>query len=533
MVGFITLLASLGTVARAQSSGYYRISGIAVNAPSGKPLNHATITLSTPRTDTLLQSVETGENGRFDFEHLAAGKYALRGSRRGFLAAGYDEHDGFFTAIVIGPSQNPESLVLRLTPGGVIAGTITDESGDPVRRAHVTLYRQSTETGIGDIQHMNDSITDDTGGYEFAHLQSGNYFLSVSAKPWYAISGETNPQGGSSTAHSALDVAYPVTYYAEATDPDSATPIPVKGGDHLDVSFALHAVPAIHLLIRVPEARGRSFSMPQLQGHTFGSEVVWPSATPHIIAPGLLELSGIPPGQYTLQTRGAGGADVSHIATLSETSDQEIDASVGDPLVSVSGTLQPAPGFTLPEGLAVILRRDGTQIGESQRIDHDGSFHFSGIAPGRVELLAQAPGTTLSITRLRATGATAEGHTLKVDRQPVSVTAMVIAGSTAVAGTAEFSGKPAPGAMVVLVPHDPAGNRDLFRRDQSDSDGSFLLTDVVPGAYTLVAIQNGWDLDWARPEVIGHYVPGGLAFSVPPRGGATLTLPSPVAVQHR
>ena len=32
----------------------------------------------------------------------------------------------------------------------------------------------------------------------------------------------------------------------------------------------------------------------------------------------------------------------------------------------------------------------------------------------------------------------------------------------------------------------------LIRRDQSDSDGSFALRDVVPGQYTVVAIQDGW-----------------------------------------
>jgi hypothetical protein len=59
--------------------------------------------------------------------------------------------------------------------------------------------------------------------------------------------------------------------------------------------------------------------------------------------------------------------------------------------------------------------------------------------------------------------------------------------------------------MIVLVPENPAQNRDWFRRDQSDLDGTFSLRGVVPGAYKIVAIEDGWDLDWSQPEVIAAY----------------------------
>ena len=58
------------------------------------------------------------------------------------------------------------------------------------------------------------------------------------------------------------------------------------------------------------------------------------------------------------------------------------------------------------------------------------------------------------------------------------------------------------------------GIADLFRRDQSDLDGTFSLRDVTPGKYTLVAIENGWDLDWSQPEVIAVYAKHGRAVEV-------------------
>jgi hypothetical protein len=69
-------------------------------------------------------------------------------------------------------------------------------------------------------------------------------------------------------------------------------------------------------------------------------------------------------------------------------------------------------------------------------------------------------------------------------------------------GTARSKGQPAAGAMILLVPENPELNLPLFRRDQSDSDGTFTLRDVVPGRYKILAIENGWDLEWANSALL-------------------------------
>ena len=68
--------------------------------------------------------------------------------------------------------------------------------------------------------------------------------------------------------------------------------------------------------------------------------------------------------------------------------------------------------------------------------------------------------------------------------------------------------------MVVLVPQSLEGNVDLFRRDRSDSDGTFSLYQVLPGRYTVVAIENGWDLDWQNPAVLRPYLEHGELIEV-------------------
>jgi hypothetical protein len=54
----------------------------------------------------------------------------------------------------------------------------------------------------------------------------------------------------------------------------------------------------------------------------------------------------------------------------------------------------------------------------------------------------------------------------------------------------------------------------LFRRDQSDSDGTFTLREILPGRYTVVAIERGWDLDWQDPAVLKPYLAHGEVVDV-------------------
>jgi hypothetical protein len=91
-----------------------------------------------------------------------------------------------------------------------------------------------------------------------------------------------------------------------------------------------------------------------------------------------------------------------------------------------------------------------------------------------------------------------------------------------VTGFAKHAGRAVAGAMVVLVPKDPTLNPDLFRRDQTDLDGSFQLNSVVPGAYTIMAIQDGWDLDWSQPASIAPYMKQGQTIEIPNQRSATL-----------
>jgi hypothetical protein len=120
-----------------------------------------------------------------------------------------------------------------------------------------------------------------------------------------------------------------------------------------------------------------------------------------------------------------------------------------------------------------------------------------------------------------------------VDDKPLSLVVSVSAGNTRVEGFVHKDGKGVAGAMVILVPKDMSAIAELARRDQSDSDGSFALLNVAPGDYTLVAIEDAWEMDWFDPAVISRYLPHGMAVTVKDKSDKVQHLAEPAPLQAR
>ena len=126
------------------------------------------------------------------------------------------------------------------------------------------------------------------------------------------------------------------------------------------------------------------------------------------------------------------------------------------------------------------------------------------------------------------------GHTLNVTAgSPLDISITLATGTANVEGFASRAGKGTAGAMIVLVSDDPENHRELFRRDQSDLDGSFNLPNVVPGTYTIIAIENGWDLDWSRPGVMMQYMKHAQSLKVGSQVQGSVHVAEPVEIQSR
>ena len=523
----------------------YRVAGTVVSKTDGHPLARTRVTLRDTKHSQKFESRVTAEDGRFEFQSVPAGKYSLNGAKRGFVAAAYDQHEQFSTAIVTGAGVATDALVLRLSPSALISGKILDESGDPVRHATVTLYSQDHSSGVDQIRQSRGAQTDDQGEYELPSLTPGTYFVSANAKPWYAIHPQTeagprskrnNQPDASENFDRSLDVAYPVTYYSDSTEADAATPISVHGGEHVQIDIHLNPVPSLRLLFRVPMMGNRGYSIPQLEQPAFGDSTLFESDGPRVVSPGLVEMTGVPAGRYNIRINQQGVS--SEMTGIDLTKDgEEINASSAEANGSLTLTVQVAGAATRPDQIMVGLHSPTRALAWAP-LDAKGTAEFPQVSAGRYEVAVSGPSRPYSVKQISAEGATISGHTLILPAgASASVSLTVIAGDWNIEGTVKQGEKPFAGAMVVLVPKvlekDPEMTRSLFRRDQSDLDGTFSLHNVVPGSYTVLAIENGWDLDWSQPSAIAPYLPHGRTIEVGTQSGQTIHIAEAVEVQEK
>jgi protocatechuate 3,4-dioxygenase beta subunit len=536
LAGSAHLLPQTTTQLPVGSIGHFRIAGTILSASEGHPLSRTRVSLQDVRNRQDQIFMITGDDGHFEFANLHAGKYSLVGAKRGYITAAYDQHEQFSTAIVTGAGVDTESLTLRLVPTAVLTGHVVDESGEPVRTATVTLWRDDHSAGLSRTVRARTDASDDQGAFEFAPLNAGTYFVSAVAKPWYAVHPpsirQTGTPGPPNAVDRSLDVVYLPTYYTGATEVEDASPILIRGGDRLDLDLHLTPVPALHVVLRTPPPEGGSFQMPTLFKRDFDGpqQAIQPDV--QMPAPGVIEITAAP-GKYELRMPPRNNEPGQSSEVEISQDNQELDASAGQVASNISAKIELIGETALPPQMTFALRNAQHRVVAWGETNSTREVTFADVVPGNYEVVVGAASRAYSVISMIVNGSRVSGHSLAVPPGTALALSLSVVGGTAdVNGIALRAGKGAAGAMVVLVPKNPEANHELFRRDQSDLDGTFTFHSVIPGAYTAIAIENGWDLDWSKPAVILRYVARGQSILV---GGprTAIQLPNPVEIQSK
>ena len=518
----------------------YTVSGTVVSATTGTPLAQTRVTLTDTNNSRNVASLLTGEDGRFAFRRLGPGKYSLQGSRRGYLTSGYQQHEQFWSAIVTGEELETQNLVLRLMPAAVLSGKVLDETGEPVRGAEVKLYIEQRANGMTRVMPAGNTPTNDLGVFEFFSLSPGKYFAAVSAKPWYAVHPPSAPPGSTVSApvlvDKPLDVAYPSTYYGGTTSSDDASPILIKGGDREEIEISLAPVESLRLLFHVPEeGQQQGFQAPVLEKRVFDSVDYVPIQGVNPVSPGVMELTGVPAGKYTVRIPAAQGQAAKFTEADIRNDGQELETNKAEPAASMKLTVELPSDEPAPTQLALALQDERGQIAAFNLVGADGRVAFDDLAAGSYRIIAaRTAEKAYAVGRILAENGQAVGPNVNVtEGAELQLRVTLILGVASVQGIVKRGDKPASGIMVVLIPASPESQQDLFRRDQTDSDGSFSLSDIIPGTYTVAAIEDAWDFDWSQPSALARYAQNGQPVTISAGKTGIIRLHDPVQVQPR
>jgi protocatechuate 3,4-dioxygenase beta subunit len=496
------------------------IEGIVTKEPGSEPVKKALIELiAEDQARGGDYTAVTGSDGAFRIENILPGRYHLFAERTGLLDA--DRHHGRTEGQILTLTAGHElkELHIRLQAAAVVRGRVTDEDGDPLPNAEVTVMRQTFVGGHHHWEQAGGERTNDLGEYRIANLAAGTVYVSVTPPPDFRslieMAGvDTADSRGSSSPEKPATVSYQTTYYPGTLDRSQATPIQLRAGDDFPANFSLVPSPTLTVRGSVTNLPPHATAAVMLQSHDLA--LILNSAEIH--KDGSFVIHDVAPGNYTILANVEGAPT----PMMARQSVQVGPASVEDVRLS------PQPGATVrgrlraeikggsrfdPEQMFLALKSvdgdddaimfSGAGPSTLTSVGRDGSFEWKDIAPGdyyvqlgsngaMADLNSPFAGDDWFVKTVVVGGRDQSDAGINVNGGAVVLDVVVSNNGTVVDGVVSDSkGAPVPNAVVVAVPEPRLRARfDRYRKTVSDQSGRFTMHGIRPGDYTLLAWES-------------------------------------------
>jgi hypothetical protein len=426
--------------------------------------------------------------------------------------------------------QEVKDLRIQLQAAAVVRGRVTDEDGDPMANAQVSVLRQTYASGRSRLEQAGAERTNDLGEYRIAGLAAGSYYVSVNPPPDFkslieaaGVGAETRTASDKSAA-----TAYQTTYYPGTPDRSQAAPVDLHAGDDFPVNFSLTQGPSLSIRGTVVNLPPRSSAAIMLQSRDFS--VMLNGAEMH--QDGSFVIRDVAPGAYTILAT----VENSPVPMMARQALQIGSNSVEDL------RLAPQPGGLIRGRLRVENkggeRFDASQIflqlrsadGDDEamstfsmgdgfshltHVGADGSFEW----PGNyfVQLAGEGGGNSDLFLKTTAAGnRDVSDAGISVNGGVVVLDLVASASGGVVDGVAvDAKGEPVANAVIVAVPEMRLrGLMERYRKTVSDQSGRFSLRGVHPGDYTVLAWESVDGGAYYSPEFLKNYEGQGSSLRV-------------------
>ena len=488
------------------------IRGRVLGADTRVPLRHAFVSLEGPPRPSN-SSTLTDLDGRFEFTQLPSGRYRLTAAKRGYLQLEYGQRhprqQG--TPINLPAAGVTEDVEFLLPPAGAISGTVTDDLGEPIERARVTvLQRQFSQGGrrlvpVGPASYLDTGYTNDLGQYRIYGLPPGTYYVGV--KPPYSDTGTDD------------SFAFAPSYYPGTAEMAQAGRIALKigeqraGADVMVVAARPTRVSGIVFNSLGQPAAGASVGASQAVGDASTSTSYGRSrATTQ--ADGRFVLAGLPPGTHTLSAslRDAATGDLERGQISVNVAGSPVDGVMLTTLapVTVAGRVRIDRAATPPLpvlGRVIVSDARFEMPPYVALLQPDGSFTARGIMPGpaRAFIVPDLP-AGWGVESVRYQGRDITDGGIDVGANDLNGIDIVVSNRAAsLNGTVTDSdGQVVSDYAVVVfsdIPARWAPGRSVVKA-RPDQNGGFSVSDLRPGTYFAVALEYLADGDEYDPEVL-------------------------------
>jgi hypothetical protein len=512
------------------------LSGVVTKDPGSEPVKKALIELiAESQSNGGNYTAVTGVDGSFRIENIVPGRYRMFVERTGYREI--DKHrprsEGRVLALAAG--QEMKDLVIRLQAAAVIAGRVTDEDGDPMAEAQITVLRRTFVAGRSHWEQVRADRTNDLGEYRIPGLAAGSYFVSVTPPPDFRSLLEASSDVPAElrrnvAAASEVATAYQTTYYPGTRDRGQAAPIQLHGGDDFPVNFSLTPSPSLTIRGSVVNLPPGSTATIMLQSRDFS--VVLNGA--EMRKDGSFEIRDVAPGGYTiLATVDNAAAPMTARQSLQITSANveglKLAPQSGG---SIRGHLRMEAGGAArpdPSQMFLLLRSaDGDDDALSAfameesfstmaHVNADGSFEWKNVPAGHYSVqISDASAMPDWFLKSVAAGHHAADSGFSVSSATTMLDLVASANGAVAEGVAtNQKDEPVADAVVVAVPEARFRSRfDRYRKAVADQSGRFTLRGLPPGNYTLLAWESVDGEAYYSPEFLKSYEGQGKALSL-------------------
>ncbi|QHS51063.1 carboxypeptidase regulatory-like domain-containing protein [Edaphobacter sp. 12200R-103] len=544
-------IAGLPKAWAAPDGSAYEIAGIVVSSVDDSPVPHAHLSAQSAGSGEPIErqryrmggpsaGIETDadEHGRFVMKVPAAGRWRLMASAIGYVTQAYNAHDEYSSAVVLTQTAPRIDLRFRLAPEAEITGTVVDEAGEAVRNARITLEHRPAASPDREQQEFRNRMvaqTDDRGVYDFSGLAPGDYRVVVDAKPWYSTSLQPQLNNGQAAQDSTLDVTYQRTWYPGVSDPAEAEVLSLKPAGVHRADIQLTPIPAVHVILSAPApavSGSRRFPAFPVVERVGTGGIGMAAAIPNRSRDGQMDVGGLAPGLYRIRMAGPNQERESKLIEIRPGDTRTIDASSATSDMANITIENEGSAAGRPAGVELRDVIHGTRFTSfSQdmffRARNERSSDAPSAGQGQQPVVLQVPPGKYEVRLMdrefylmgiSAKGAEITGRFVTVHSGDVTLKLRTATGRASVHGIAAAAGKPIEGAMILLVPAglDDPGSFASIVRDQTNTDGSFDLNNVVPGQYILVSIANGEQIHWNDAETLQRYLTQGVPLELKP-----------------